>query len=93
MTFECITSDLMDPSTLVLTFEEARIYEWRDDVSDEATLTAAGSRRISGQVSHLGQHGDADFDLFLFDVYVNFEARSVRCNVVPGVQSQDPSEQ
>lgn len=92
LTFECVASDLMDPLTLVLTFDETRISEWRDVRTDEATLVNAGSRRVRGQVSDLGQLGDADFGLQLLDVYVSFEARSVRCNVVPGVPSQGSSE-
>ena len=92
LSFECITSDVMDPLTLVLTFDETRILEWRDDVSDEATLANAGSPRIRGQVSDLGQLGEGHFDLHLLDVYLNFEARSVRCKVVPGSPSQGASE-
>jgi len=92
LSFECITSDVMDPLTLVLTFDEARILEWRDDVSDEASLANAGSPRIRGQVSDLGQLGDAHFDLSLLDAYLRFEARSVRCNVVLGPPFRAASE-
>lgn len=89
LVFECTSSELMDhPLTLTLNFDEAKVHQWLDDATDETTLTStADPQRVRGQVTDLAQVGEAAFSLRLLDVRVDFEARSVACNVRPGLAS------
>jgi len=57
LTFECVASDLMDhPLTATLTFGDAEITQWVDDVADPSMFNSSGKpTRLRGQVGGLWQ--------------------------------------
>jgi hypothetical protein len=90
LTFECVASDLMPPSVVVLSFDDAEIYQWETDFS--GTEWTASEPRVRGQVSGLDCWGDppdsgnlgVSFHLGLFDVTVSLFASTVTCEMTHG---------
>ncbi|WP_155992878.1 hypothetical protein [Nocardioides sp. URHA0020] len=89
LTFECVSSDLMPESVVILTFDDAQIYQWETDFDDRADNDA----RLRGQVSGFdAMHGPPDsgnlagvsFHLHLVDVSVSFYASTVSCDYRTG---------
>lgn len=89
LTFECIESELMAQSTVILTFDDAEIFQWETAFKESGTADPAP--RVRGQVGDLsllqeGPHASnsgSSFHLRLFEVAVSFFASKATCNVQP----------